>query len=83
MNTNNFLKSSRFPPKVSDSLASEASVLLDNKIVVGSRVEHSRFGLGRVTAIEGSGENTKACVTFNNCGEKVLLLKFARLKVVS
>ena len=81
--SNNYLKSSRFPPKVSDSLASEASVLLDNKIVVGSRVEHSRFGLGRVTAIEGSGENTKACVTFNNCGEKVLLLKFARLKVVS
>ena len=52
-------------------------------IAVGSRVEHPRFGMGQVTSVEGSGENTKAHVVFDNCGEKVLLLKFAKLKVLS
>jgi len=35
-----------------------------------------------VIRLEGSGENTKATVKFNNAGVKQLLLKFARFKVL-
>lgn len=49
-------------------------------VSVGDTIEHERFGRGIVTALEGSGENTKATVTFDNCGTKQLLLKFARFK---
>jgi len=51
-------------------------------IQTGMIVEHSRFGKGKVVAIEGTGSNKKATVFFQNVGNKQLLLKFARLKVV-
>ena len=47
---------------------------------VGDMIEHMRFGIGRVMAIEGDGENTKATVEFSNLGTKQLLLKFAKFK---
>lgn len=50
---------------------------------VGNVIEHDRFGIGDVINIEGSGENTKATVTFRNVGTKQLLLKFAKFKVIS
>ncbi|MBR3413879.1 MAG: UvrD-helicase domain-containing protein [Bacteroidales bacterium] len=46
----------------------------------GARVEHDRFGQGEVVRVEGSNENAKAVIRFDNVGEKTLLLKFARLK---
>lgn len=49
---------------------------------VGNRVEHQRFGLGVVLAVEGNGENQKATIKFDNTGTKQLLLKFARIKIV-
>ncbi len=49
---------------------------------VNDRIEHRTFGQGVVTKIEGSGENTKATVKFDNVGEKTLLLKFARFNKV-
>jgi len=48
----------------------------------GSRIEHQRFGIGTVTRVEGSGENTKATVEFKNAGTKQLLLKFAKFKII-
>lgn len=51
-------------------------------ISIGSTVEHSRFGIGKVLAIEGTGENCKATVEFKNVGTKQLLMKFARLKLI-
>ena len=49
----------------------------------GNYIEHERFGIGQVIKIEGSGENTKATVKFENTGTKQLLLRFARFKVIS
>ena len=49
----------------------------------GNVIEHQRFGIGTVTKIEGSGENTKATVHFKNAGIKQLLLKFAKYTIVS
>ena len=54
---------------------------LDN-VEVGMKVEHPRFGIGEVIQMEGSAPNTKATVKFP-IGNKQLLLKFAKLRVLS
>jgi DNA helicase II / ATP-dependent DNA helicase PcrA len=51
-------------------------------IQVGMEVEHDRFGKGKVISLEGTGPNTKATVFFPGVGQKQLLLRFARLKIV-
>ena len=48
----------------------------------GQLIEHERFGVGEVLKVEGTGENTKAHIRFKNAGEKQLLLKFARFRVL-
>lgn len=48
----------------------------------GVYVEHSKFGRGKVTSIDGVGDNRKAVVFFVGHGAKTLVLKFANLKVV-
>ena len=49
---------------------------------VGNVIEHERFGVGDVVSVVGTGDNCKATVRFRNAGEKQLLLKFARFKVI-
>lgn len=49
---------------------------------VGMHIEHERFGRGEVIRVEGADENAKAVIRFDNVGEKTLLLKFARFRVV-
>jgi hypothetical protein len=49
---------------------------------VGMTVQHDRFGMGEVLSTEGSGENAKATIRFQNAGVKTLLLKFAKLKII-
>lgn len=49
---------------------------------VGNVIEHERFGIGDVVSVVGTGDNCKATVRFRNAGEKQLLLKFARFKVI-
>ncbi|UCH14564.1 MAG: ATP-binding domain-containing protein, partial [Bacteroidales bacterium] len=54
------------------------------KIQSGMKVEHQRFGVGKVVHIEGVFPNRKATVLFHESGQKKqLLLKFAKLKIVS
>ncbi|MEM0996884.1 MAG: UvrD-helicase domain-containing protein [Bacteroidota bacterium] len=49
----------------------------------GMEVEHSKFGPGKVLKLEGNGSERKATVFFTEKGEKVLLLKYAKLKILS
>ncbi|HNS47720.1 MAG TPA: 3'-5' exonuclease, partial [Bacteroidales bacterium] len=51
-------------------------------IQTGMDVEHTRFGKGKVISIEGTGPNKKATIFFQNIGQKQLLLKFARLRIL-
>jgi len=53
------------------------------KLEVGNTVEHLRFGKGNVLAIEGVGQDKKAEIDFENGGIKNLLLRFAKLKILS
>jgi DNA helicase-2/ATP-dependent DNA helicase PcrA len=55
---------------------------LAGKIQAGIEVEHARFGKGKVISIEGNGANIKAAVFFKNVGQKQLLLKYAKLKII-
>ncbi|MHC1708231.1 MAG: ATP-dependent helicase [Bacteroidales bacterium] len=52
------------------------------RISIGTLVEHQRFGKGKVIALEGSGANKKATVSFPEVGNKQLLLRFARLRIL-
>ena len=52
-------------------------------LVVGSRIEHSRFGRGEVTSLAGTGVDAKATVQFVNVGTKQLLLRFAKFSILS
>jgi DNA helicase-2/ATP-dependent DNA helicase PcrA len=48
----------------------------------GMMVEHERFGKGKVQSIDGEGSNRKAVIFFQLVGQKQLLLKFAKLKIL-
>lgn len=52
------------------------------EITEGLRVLHAKFGQGTVSKVEGSGPNKKATVIFDNCGQKQLMLKFAKLSIL-
>jgi DNA helicase-2/ATP-dependent DNA helicase PcrA len=53
-----------------------------SKIQPGVEVEHNRFGRGKVLSIEGNGASKKAAVFFQKVGQKQLLLKYAKLKIL-
>lgn len=53
-----------------------------SKLKEGLRVEHDRFGFGKILSIEGDLLNLKAIVDFEVGGRKILLMKFAKLRVV-
>jgi DNA helicase-2/ATP-dependent DNA helicase PcrA len=66
------------PVAAAAATASSQNVALS----VGQYIEHERFGLGEVLKVEGEGDSAKALIRFENAGEKQLLLRFARFKVV-
>ena len=47
---------------------------------VGDRIEHNRFGAGEVLEITGKIPELKAKINFDQYGDKLLLLKFAKLR---
>jgi len=52
------------------------------EIQTGMKVEHPRFGFGKIINLEGAFPNRKATVFFKEHGQKQLLLKFAKLKII-
>ncbi len=65
------------------SAASHSSAVAGgNTVQPGQLIEHERFGLGEVMKVEGEGDNAKATIRFKNTGDKQLLLRFARFKVI-
>jgi len=49
----------------------------------GMKVEHQKFGFGKVVKMDFSGPDRKAKILFDDFGEKTLLLSFAKLKIHS
>lgn len=48
----------------------------------GMRVEHNRFGVGTILEISGTASELKARIKFDAFGEKLLLLKYAKLRML-
>lgn len=89
--SHSFVKKEIIPPAYHRNLTKVSSTSLESaksipanygNIEVGKNIEHERFGMGKIIRIDGEGENCKATVTFENAGEKQLLLKFARFKIL-
>jgi DNA helicase-2/ATP-dependent DNA helicase PcrA len=71
------------PSSSSSSVASSpGGSAASNSVRQGQLIEHERFGLGEVLKVEGEGDNAKATIRFKNAGDKQLLLRFARFKVI-
>lgn len=51
-------------------------------LYIGAKVAHDRFGDGTIVSLEGSGQDTKAEIDFRLVGQKTLLLKYAKLRVL-
>ena len=52
------------------------------QLKVGQRIEHNRFGFGNILEITGAVTDLKAKIAFDDHGEKILLLKYAKIRVV-
>ncbi len=65
-----------------EMLASHTATSASAGLHEGNVIEHERFGIGSVLSVEGCGDSVKARIRFLNVGEKTLLLKFARFKVL-
>lgn len=65
-------------PRVPDA-SFEASPV--SELREGQRVEHNRFGFGLLKKIVDDG-GLKATIDFDDYGEKVLLLKYAKIRII-
>ena len=49
--------------------------------LIGTRVRHSKYGVGTIIEIEGEGEERKLTVSFQNYGAKKLVERYANLQL--
>jgi DNA helicase-2/ATP-dependent DNA helicase PcrA len=48
----------------------------------GQKVEHMKFGFGRVVKMEGAAHNPIATIEFESNGQKKIMLNYARLRII-
>ena len=77
-NTWESLKNRPLPPKIPDS---EFIPVPMTELKAGQRIEHNRFGFGKIMDITGSVPDLKARIVFDDYGEKILLLKYAKIRM--
>lgn len=53
------------------------------ELMPGMVVEHERFGKGKVISVSGIAPDTRAQIEFEHSGLKNLLLKFAKINIIS
>lgn len=74
--------SKRFTKQTNHTPSKDFSPSDTSNLAEGMKVEHPKFGFGIVTTIDEQGANKKARVTFDEAGEKTLLLSFAKLRIL-
>ena len=72
------LRNRPLPPKIPDA---DFTPVAMTELKVGHRIEHNRFGFGKVLDISGSVPDLKAKIVFDDYGEKILLLKYAKIRL--
>ena len=70
-------------PATTPSDTGEFSVHSSSELRQGQRIQHSSFGLGIIQKIDKSRPDHRIVVSFSSSGDKTLLLKFARFKLLS
>ncbi len=73
----------KLKPVASNGTNTGSANLFDNKLAAGNIVMHERFGKGEVINLEGAGADKKAEIRFEVGGIKKLLLRFAKLDIIS
>ena len=79
-NSNQLKKLRKIKPQLAEPVGNTNTV--DPNLTVGSLVNHTRFGRGKVVQLEGSGNDRKAEIMFDKGDIKKLLLRFAKLEVL-
>ena len=67
------------PQRVPDADFEPTPIL---QLRAGQRIEHNRFGFGQIADITGNPTDLKAKIIFDEHGEKILILKYAKIRVV-
>jgi DNA helicase-2/ATP-dependent DNA helicase PcrA len=67
------------PPSIDPNFTGDDT----STLTAGMKVEHQRFGTGTVLTVEGTGDARKANIEFSSFGKKMIVLKFARLKMLA
>ena len=80
-NEHQLRKLRKLKPQLAQPIANTNTV--DPNLTEGSLVNHTRFGRGKVLKIEGAGNDKKAEIQFEKGDVKKLLLRFAKLEVIS
>ncbi len=52
------------------------------QLKAGQRIEHNRFGYGKILEISGNVTDLKAKIAFDDHGEKILILKYAKIRAL-
>ena len=68
------------PVRVADADFQPTPIL---ELRAGQRIEHNRFGFGKIVEITGNPADLKAKIAFDDHGEKILILKYAKIRVVN
>lgn len=61
----------------------EFTVHPSSELRAGQRIQHSSFGLGVIKSVDKTHTDHRIVVSFSSSGDKTLLLKFARFKLLS
>ena len=67
------------PKRVPDAEFEPTPIL---QLRAGQRIEHNRFGYGKILEISGNVSDLKAKISFDEHGEKTLILKYAKIRTV-
>ncbi|MBR2063417.1 MAG: UvrD-helicase domain-containing protein [Bacteroidales bacterium] len=67
------------PKRVPDADFEPTPIL---QLKVGQRIEHNRFGYGKILEITGNITDLKAKIAFDDHGEKILILKYAKIRSI-
>ena len=67
------------PVRVPDAEFEPTPIL---QLRAGQRIEHNRFGYGKILEISGNVSDLKAKIAFDEHGEKILILKYAKIRAV-
>ena len=70
-------------PKAASAPSASATISYGGKpLTAGTRIAHDRFGEGTITDVDNANDSPRISVHFDNVGDKTLLLKFAKIRVL-